>query len=81
MINVRCLSTRFSNIEKLLYCCCRSQVYSVDGEQRQVLNAEYIREREQMIQPLVDLKLYDQVYKLTEIMALYGQVRPMAQGL
>lgn len=46
----------------------------MDGEQRQVLNAEYIREREQLIQPLVDLKLYDQVYELTKIMALYGQV-------
>ncbi|XP_023336022.1 nuclear pore complex protein Nup133 [Eurytemora carolleeae] len=44
----------------------RSQVYSVDGEQRQVLNAEYIREREQLIQPLVDLKLYDQAASLAE---------------
>jgi len=53
----------------------------VDGEQRQVLNAEYIREREQLIQPLVDLKLYDQVYELTKIMALHGRVQPMAQRL
>ena len=53
----------------------------MDGEQRQVLNAEYIREREQLIQPLVDLKLYDQVYEMTKIMVLYGQVRPMAQRL
>ena len=34
---------------------------SVDGERRTELNKQFEREREQLISPLVDLKLYDQV--------------------
>ena len=59
--NPRWKQVSSDSVDPNMFLHSRSQVYSVGGEQRQVLNTEYTREREQLIQPLIDLKLYDQV--------------------